>query len=198
MDWAYTTPPSANPNPSLSPTYTSNPVCQPRSFYCCWEITFIIQGTSREHSVNIQGTFSELSSFREHPGNIQWTFRERSVNFHHSRNIQGTFSEHSGNIQGTFSEHSGNVQWTFIIQGTSRTRTAAYDQYMFHPKRTATHFYVVKYTHTSPISVLIVATVYTCTAAYDQYMFHPKRTVSYTRLCCKIYIYVTYQCPDCC
>jgi hypothetical protein len=87
----------------------------------------------REHSVNIQWTFSEHSVnihhsgniFREHSVNIQWTFSEHSVN------IQWTFSEHSSfreHIQWTFSEHSVNIQWTFSehssfrehIQGTFR------------------------------------------------------------------------------
>jgi hypothetical protein len=55
-----------------------------------------IQGTFREHSGNIQGTFREY-----------WTFRKRS-----RTDFQGTFRAHSENIQGTFREHSVNIQGT--------------------------------------------------------------------------------------
>jgi hypothetical protein len=68
----------------------------------------------REHSGNIQGTFSARQAPQEQPaGYIQGTFRE------HSGNIQGTFKEHSvraklrkNNPQVTFREHSGRVEPT--------------------------------------------------------------------------------------
>jgi hypothetical protein len=60
-----------------------------------------------EVELRVYSHSASIIIIREHSGNIQGTFSEHSVN------IQWTFSEHLGNIQGTFSEHSVNIQWTF-------------------------------------------------------------------------------------
>jgi hypothetical protein len=114
-----------------------------------------IQGTFREHSGNIQGTFMALrGTYREH----SWPFGEHTGNKLHFefwgaesvvqrhdfvyykehlgniqatfRKLQATFREHSGNIQGTFREHSGNIQGTFRehsgnIQGADYTSNSS-------------------------------------------------------------------------
>jgi hypothetical protein len=72
----------------------------------------VLQGTFREHSGNIQGTFRYCLGFTLGPF-LQGLFcRERSGK------IQELFIEHSGNIQGTFrffTEHSGNILEAFRV-----------------------------------------------------------------------------------
>jgi hypothetical protein len=75
-----------------------------------------IQGTFRQHSRNIQGTFRKQwatdydrpiqGQFRGNSGPIQGTFRGRPGNIE-LHIMMGQFREHSGNIQGTFRERSG-------------------------------------------------------------------------------------------
>jgi hypothetical protein len=70
----------------------------------------------REHSVNIQGTFSEHSgniqgTFREHCTSPSWIWRIRPSRANSRQRRQPP--RRSGNIQGTFSEHSGNIPGTF-------------------------------------------------------------------------------------